>query len=99
EQHFEEISDFLDDLDNLLIDEDEWIFVLYDELDKILPTYRELANPIRTLLAYWLENFRRWQRIRPKIFLRNDLLREDFLGFADASKLKPHTLRLEWSTI
>lgn len=98
EQHLEEVSDFLDELDSLLVDEDEWIFISYDELDKIVPAYRELANPIRTLLAYWLEHYRRWQRIRPKIFLRHDLFREDFLGFADASKLKPHTLKLEWST-
>lgn len=99
DEHFEEINDFLDNVDDALIEDDQWLFLMYDELDKIVPSYLALAAPIRTLLAYWLENSRRWQRIRPKIFLRNDLFREDFLGFADASKLKPHMLRLEWTTL
>jgi hypothetical protein len=39
---------------------------------------------------------RRWQRIRPKIFLRRDLLSADFLQFPDASKLEGNRLDLKW---
>lgn len=44
----------------------------------------------------WLDRWRRWDRIRPKIFLRTDLFRDDFLSFPDASKLQAHQIRLEW---
>ncbi|MFN9400073.1 MAG: hypothetical protein ACK57T_10000, partial [Dolichospermum sp.] len=59
-------------------------------------SYHQLATPIRELLAFWLDRWRRWERIRPKIFLRTDLFREDFLSFPDASKLKAYQVNLEW---
>ena len=92
--NFEHLNYVLDKLDERLITSDHWLFITYDELDRLLTTYNALANPIRELLAFWLERSRRWERIRPKIFLRTDLFREEFLGFPDASKLQSH--RLEW---
>lgn len=95
-QNFERLNSILDELDQKLIEEDEWLFVSYDELDRLVTSYTSLANPIRELLALWLERFRRWDRIRPKIFLRTDLFQEDFLRFPDASKLKAYQVKLEW---
>jgi hypothetical protein len=95
-QDFERLSFILDKLDEKLIETDEWLFVTYDELDRLVPSYKDLANPIRELLAFWLDRWRRWERIRPKIFLRTDLFRDDFLSFPDASKLKAHQVTLEW---
>ena len=92
--NFERLNYVLDKLDEQLITSDQWLFITYDELDRLLTTYNALANPIRELLAFWLDRSRRWERIRPKIFLRTDLFREEFLGFPDASKLQSH--RLEW---
>ncbi len=92
--NFEHLNYVLDKLDERLITSDQWLFITYDELDRLLTTYNALANPIRELLAFWLDRSRRWERIRPKIFLRTDLFREEFLGFPDASKLQSH--RLEW---
>jgi hypothetical protein len=92
--NFEHLNYVLDKLDERLITSDHWLFITYDELDRLLTTYNALANPIRELLAFWLDRSRRWERIRPKIFLRTDLFREEFLGFPDASKLQSH--RLEW---
>lgn len=70
----------------------------YDELDRLTTSHDKLAGPIRELLAFWLDRYRRWERIRPKIFLRSDLFQQDYLGFPDASKLRPHQLQLEWTT-
>ncbi len=95
-QNFEQLNSILDELDQKLFEVDEWLFVSYDELDRLVTSYTSLANPIRELLALWLERFRRWDRIRPKIFLRTDLFQEDFLKFPDASKLKAHQVKLEW---
>lgn len=92
----EQMNDALDRLDNQLSQADEWLFITYDELDRLVSTYAKLAAPIRELLAFWLDRWRRWERIRPKIFLRTDLFREEFLSFPDASKLQAHQIRLEW---
>ncbi len=95
-QNFEKINFILDKLDKKLKETDDWLFITYDELDKLVPSYNDLANPIRELLAFWLDRWRRWERIRRKIFLRSDLFRVDFLSFPDASKLKAHEVTLEW---
>jgi hypothetical protein len=98
-EEIEKINYALDLLDEKLLSTDEWLFVNYDELDRLLSSYRELSAPIRELLAFWLDKWRRWERIRPKIFLRTDLFREDFLGFPDASKLRAHQINLEWKPL
>ncbi|MEM1168057.1 MAG: hypothetical protein AAGJ08_02930 [Cyanobacteria bacterium P01_H01_bin.35] len=98
-QNFENINYALDKLDEELIASDCWLFITYDELDRIVPSYSELAAPIAELLAFWLDRWRRWERIRPKIFLRTDLFQHEFLGFPDASKLRGHQISLEWETL
>lgn len=98
EENYDKINSILDKLDEYLISKDKWMYVTYDELDRVSTSHTSLAPPIRELLAFWLDRWRRWTRIRPKIFLRTDLFREEFLGFPDASKLRPHQLQLEWST-
>jgi hypothetical protein len=92
----ENLNFLLDKLDENLIKADEWLFISYDELERIVPSYRMLSDPIRELLAFWLDRSRRWERIRSKIFLRTDLSGQDFLNFPDASKLKGHQVNLEW---
>ncbi|NEP89263.1 MAG: hypothetical protein F6K18_21855 [Okeania sp. SIO2C2] len=97
-QNFESINYALDKLDEELISSDCWLFITYDELDRIVPSYLKLGDPIAELLAFWLDRWRRWERIRPKIFLRTDLFQKEFLGFPDASKLRGHQISLEWKT-
>lgn len=95
-QNREILNFLLDKLDERLMETDEWLFIIYDELDRIVPSYQMLSSPIRELLAFWLDRSRRWHRIKAKIFLRTDLFGEDFLSFPDASKLKGHQVSLEW---
>ncbi len=95
-QNRESLNFLLDKLDEKLMERDEWLFIIYDELDRIVPSYPMLSSPIRELLAFWLDRSRRWQRIKAKIFLRTDLFGEEFLNFPDASKLKGHQVNLEW---
>jgi hypothetical protein len=92
----EDLNYALDRLDRTLLRQNRWLFITYDELDRLLPNYAQLSVPIRELLAFWLDRWRRWERIRPKIFLRKDLFREEFLGFPDASKLRGHRVELTW---
>lgn len=78
---------------------DKWIFVSYDFLDRLTIDYNSLFPFIRMLLSFWFAHDRRWERIRCKIFLRNDLYESDLLNFMDASKLNNHIIRLEWDTL
>lgn len=96
--NLESLNVFLDRMDTELTNTNMWIFVTYDELDRIVSKYSSLAEPIRELLSFWLDKWRRWERIRPKIFLRTDLFRKEFLSFPDASKLQAHQVKLEWES-
>ncbi len=96
DRDLERLNSVLDKLDRKLVETNDWLFITYDELDRLVASYTALASPIRELLAMWLDRWRRWDRIRPKIFLRTDLFREDFLSFPDASKLQAHLVKLEW---
>lgn len=94
---FEYINYALDKLDEELLASNRWLFITYDELDTIVP-YSELNKPISELLSFWLDRWRRWERIRPKIFLNTDLFQSDFRRFQDASKLVAHQVTLKWSS-
>ena len=96
-RNMEFANDILDELDAYLAETDQWLFITYDELDRLVPNYYGLFAPIRELLAFWLDRWRRWRRIRPKIFLRSDLFSMDKLRFPDASKFSGHQVRLNWT--
>ncbi len=96
-QDIEKINYALDLLDEQLINTDQWLFVTYDELERIVSCYNELAAPIRELLAFWLDRWQQWKRMIPKIFLRTDLFRDEFLDFPGVSKLRSHKINLEWN--
>ena len=68
----EDWENFLDEVDEYLSQEDKWIFLAYDYLDKICPRYFDLFPFIRRLLSFWFSHLSRWRRLKCKIFLRND---------------------------
>ncbi|WP_062306079.1 P-loop ATPase, Sll1717 family [Alicyclobacillus sendaiensis] len=96
-ENMELANDILDELDEYLTETNQWLFVTYDELDRLVKDYHSLFSPIRELLAFWLDRWRRWRRIRPKIFLRSDLFSMDKLRFPDASKYSGHQVSLNWT--
>ena len=49
-----------------------------------------------SLLAMWLSLADRYRRIRPKIFVREDLFQASLSTFPDASKLDARSVSLEW---
>lgn len=88
----------LDNFNEELEAKDRWVIVAYDSLDRITNRYSGLFPFIRDLLSFWLAQSKRWQRLRCKIFLRNDLYQSKLLNFMDASKLSNNTIHLEWTT-
>jgi hypothetical protein len=89
----------LDALDEKLLREGRWIFVAYDELDTlVLDDWHALGVIVRGLVSLWASYARRWQRIRPKIFLRSDFYRHHReIAGADVSKLAANRVELQWS--
>lgn len=97
--HQEDIECFYDDVDAYLQETNDWIFFIYDSLDRICPKYADWFPFIRALLAFWFNHLHRWKRLKCKIFLRSDLYESDKLAFPDSSKLKANILVLEWDTV
>lgn len=74
------------------------LFATYDHLDRLGQHDRALRGRyVATLLSMWLSLSNRYQKLRAKIFLRDDLFDAAERSFADASKLRPRSVSLEWS--
>ncbi len=95
-QSIEEVDAALNQLDETLIRQNRYLFATYDDLDVMAVEWNQKRSLIQALLQFWLGQWRRWQRIRPKIFLRRDLFSAEFLNFPDASKLEGNKLELRW---
>lgn len=93
----EEAEAALNRLDDELAGQNRYLFATYDDLDVMAVEWDQKRALIQALLQFWLGQWRRWQRIRPKIFLRRDLFSADFLNFPDASKLEGNKLDLQWT--
>lgn len=93
------LTSWLDRFDDRAARTGEWVFVSYDHLDKIGIT--QPAVRVRfasTLLAMWLSLTNRYERLRGKVFLREDLFQASVRGSTDASKLETRSVSLYWST-
>jgi hypothetical protein len=90
------ISATLDDVERAL--NRRTLFATYDHLDRLGQHDRATRGRyVASLLSMWLSLSNRYQRLRAKIFLRDDLFDAAERSFADASKLRPRSVSLEWS--
>ncbi len=89
----------LDKMDTNLAQTSEWVFVSYDELDRVSAgDWNELRTILRGLVQFWSSYARRWKRLRPKIFLRRDLFNRVALFGPDVSKIAAQRVELVWTT-
>lgn len=96
--HLDACFGVLDTLEHQLAAEDRWVFVAYDELDRISAgDWTALRIILRGLVQFWASTVRRWKRIRPKLFLRRDLYDRVALFGADVSKIAAQRVELLWS--
>lgn len=73
-------------------------FVIYDHLDRIAANQSEVRRKLATaLLGLWLSLSQRYDRLRGKILLREDLFQAALTSFADATKLESRSVRIEWN--
>ncbi len=72
------------------------IVVSYDGLDRIGSIASTRNRMTASLLAMWLSLADRYRRIRPKVFVREDLFQASLSAFPDASKLDARSVSIEW---
>lgn len=88
----------LDGLDNQLEADRSWLIASYDELDTVSLDWASLASVVSGLISLWVSFARRWQRLRPKIFMRTDFYRHNRgVSGADVAKLAANRVELSWS--
>jgi hypothetical protein len=98
QQHLESCFASLNRLDGELDRSSKWIFVTYDELDRVSAgDWDQLKTILRGLVQFWSSNCRRWRRLRPKIFLRRDLFNRVALFGPDVSKIAAQRVELVWT--
>jgi len=88
----------LDQFDANLAEKGNWVFITYDELDRVSSSdWEQLATIIRGLIQFWSSHSRRWRQLRPKIFLRHDLYNRAAIVGSDVSKISAQRLELTWT--
>ncbi len=88
----------LDAIERALAAKKATVFATYDALDRIGDLDRaHRQRQVRALLSLWLSLSDRYRQLRAKVFLRHDLFEEAEHGFADASKLRPRSVALDWN--
>jgi hypothetical protein len=88
----------LDSLDEQLSQSGRFLFVTYDELDRVSPgNWESLRCILQGLTQFWAAYSRRWRHIRCKIFLRRDLYERAALFGPDISKIAAHRTELDWN--
>lgn len=88
----------LDALDDRLHKEKRWLITSYDELDTVSLDWASLGAVVSGLVNLWVTFARRWQRVRPKIFMRTDFYRHNRgVAGADVAKLAANRVELSWS--
>lgn len=93
------LTSWLDRFDDRCAKSGSWVFVTYDHLDKIgVVRPRARFRFASTLLAMWLSLANRYDRLRAKVFVREDLFQASVMGSTDASKLETRSVSLHWST-
>lgn len=93
------LSTFLDSVEKRLSSDRKTVVVAYDYLDRIgvlaAPAVRE--GYTGSLLAMWASLLGRYQWLRSKVFVREDLFDAAKRAFPDASKLDARSVSLAWS--
>lgn len=91
------VFSLLDSFETELNNRDEFVFVSYDELDRVSPgDWEALKTILRGLIQFWAAYGRRWKRIRPKLFLRRDLYQRAALFGPDIAKIASNRAELLW---
>lgn len=92
----ERMSDVMRRLDQCLTEDRKILIITYDKLDSGLDQkYR--GQMVSELLNFWSENNIRLKSIKAKIFLRNDIFKDEVKDITDKIKLNNYRANIEWN--
>ncbi|MDA8064077.1 MAG: hypothetical protein M0031_01045 [Thermaerobacter sp.] len=87
----------MDELDNRMRRDNRYVFVIYDELDRVgAEDWEALQQMLRGLVQLWAIYSRRWRRLRPKLFLRRDLYDRTPSFGPDIAKIAASKAEIVW---
>jgi hypothetical protein len=88
----------IDQCDRRLSEKDQDVIITYDELDRLSPSdWTVMRKALGGLIQFWATYFKRWQRIRCKIFLRRDLYEHTQIQGPDLAKIAWNPVDLFWN--
>ncbi len=91
-----EVRDRMKVLNTILLDRGKKIYFIYDELDKEITEQRSMRGPIITgLLSMWYKYATLYDNVRSKIFLRNDIFRNE-VEMTNKGHLEDYRMILSW---
>ena len=91
----EQLWAFLEEVDSELENKQKQVIIIYDKLDKLLrPDYR--GKMLSELLNLWYTVMVRFRGLRTKIFLRDDIFRNEVNYLTDKIKLDNYKTKIEW---
>lgn len=91
----EELSELLAEINQRLEEDGKTVIIIYDSLDFCIDKeYR--GGLISELIGFWAEGILRYKNLRAKIFLRNDIYKNEIL-LTDKIKLNNYRSNIEWT--
>jgi hypothetical protein len=92
----EEIEEFIETLNSHLVENNKKIVIVYDGLD-VLFEKKFRGRMISALISLWYEYLTKYHNIKVKIFLREDIFRNEVKEIADKVKLRNYSVDLSWT--
>jgi hypothetical protein len=93
----EKLEDYLNALDIILRQNSQKVSIIYDGLDVLLKNKSYRGKMISALISLWYEYISRYQNISVKIFLREDIFRNEVKDIADKVKLGNYSEKISWN--
>lgn len=92
----EELTEFFISLDEKLAENDKIVIISYDALDSCIANRKVRGAFISELINLWFENNIRLKNIKAKIFLRNDIFKNEVTNITDKIKLNNYRTIIDW---
>lgn len=93
----EQLMEVLFQVNNELSQTEQFVIVVYDHLDSVLPVENGIRGKlVSALLSFYYENINRFSNLKSKIFLRNDIFTREVIDVTDKVKIQNYSQRIEW---
>jgi MinD-like ATPase involved in chromosome partitioning or flagellar assembly len=89
-----QVGDALRAIDQWLKSQDRTVWLIYDELDRILPEETTRNDALQELFSWWIDSATSFQQIVPKMLIREDIWQT--LHFPNKAHFAGRNVQLRW---